>query len=220
MINIGDKFVLEPLNESIITKYKCQLVDILDDAICIDYPVNIQTKKSVFLLNGAQLKVTFVTDEGIAYMFHTEIIGRKKENHIPMIILTRPLENQYIKIQRREYVRIETTVDVAVHPIDKEFSPFTTITFDISAGGAAIIVPKSISLPIHTNLLAYFVLALQNGEYSYVDAEAKVMRILPYNEGNDKISIEFNELTPFKRQLLIRYCFDRELALKKKGLIS
>ena len=40
-----------------------------------------------------------------------------------------------MKIQRSQFVRIETAVDVAIHPMNREFEPFTAMTEDISAGG-------------------------------------------------------------------------------------
>ena len=80
-------------------------------------------EKWYFLVDGTQLKASYQDDEKGTYFFDTEVLNKIKGN-IPMIQLLLPPEETFIKIQRRQFVRIETSIDVAIHPIDGEFSPF------------------------------------------------------------------------------------------------
>jgi len=216
-MNIGDTLILEPAHSETPEKYKCRLVDSKENEIYIDYPINANTNKAVFLLNGTQLKVSFVTSQGTVYMFDSEIIGREKQNNIPMLILHLPNSDQFIKIQRREYVRVETNVDVAISSNETKMS-FATITTDISAGGAAILVPIESNLKEECIVNTCFVLPMQNGDYYYLKVKAIVKQILNYSETHKKAPLEFIEVSANDRQLFLRFCFDRQLSFRKKGL--
>lgn len=217
MMNIGDQLTLELKYSDRFERYKCKLVERKDQKLYIDYPINIETKKTAFFIDGTQLKCSFVSRDGSVYLFESEVMGRVKQN-IPMIVLSYPGDGQLIKIQRRQYVRIETSVDVAVHPTNFEFEPFVTVTDDISAGGAAVITPLKLNLEPNQLIRTWMVLPLQSGEYHYFKFQAKVVRVFPMDELRNKVSLQFVDLTPHERQVLLRFCFDREVAMRKKGL--
>lgn len=217
MINIGDGLLLEPKYSDKIERYKCKLVERIGDNLYIDYPINLETSRTVFLIDGTQLKGSFVASDGSVYLFECEVLKRVKAN-IPMIVLSYPGNEQLIRVQRRQFVRVETAVDVAVHPTQSEFSPFVTVTDDISAGGAAIIVPKQNPLKENMIINNLIVLPMQNGEIHYLKLKSKLIRVVELNESKSIISVQFLEISPNDRQLLLRFCFERQLALKKKGL--
>src|SRR5690606_3509678 len=147
MLNIGDQLILELKNTEEEEKFKCKVVEMKNDYLFIDYPISLKTNRTAFFIDGTQFKCSIVTKDNSVYYFETEIKSRVKRE-IPMLMISYPGDNQLIKIQRRQYVRIETAVDVAVHSLHGEFTPFVTVTDDISAGGAAIIVPEHIELPL------------------------------------------------------------------------
>ncbi|MBU8879117.1 flagellar brake domain-containing protein [Bacillus sp. FJAT-29790] len=216
MINIGDVLILEPYSDKV-EKYKCKLTEKEGSKLYIDYPINLDTGRTVFLIDGTQLKGTFVAGDGSVYLFECEVLSKVKAK-IPMIILSYPGFEGLIKIQRRQFVRIETAVDVAVQSNHDEFPPFVTITDDISAGGAAIICKKQTPLKSNMVINSWFVLPKQNGETYYLKLKSKVVRVAEMNESQSIVSVQFIDMTPNDRQLLLRFCFDRQLALKKKGL--
>ncbi|MBP2240700.1 c-di-GMP-binding flagellar brake protein YcgR [Cytobacillus eiseniae] len=217
MINIGDILILEPSDSEKDEKYKCKIVEKTNNKIYIDYPKNMETNRTVFLLDGTQLKGNFVTEDDTVYLFECEVLSRVKHN-IPMIVLSYPGEEHLMRIQRRQYVRVETPVDVAVHSMNAEFPPMITITDDISAGGAAIISPKNCPLKPSMEINNWFVLPMQNGETHYLKLKSKVVRLLEKKDANPIISVQFVDISPKDRQLLLRFCFDRQLAYRKKGL--
>ncbi|MCS0672264.1 flagellar brake protein [Cytobacillus firmus] len=217
MINIGETLLLELTYSEKYEKYKCKLVEREGNYLYIDYPIVQETNKTAFLLDGTQLKATFLAEDGTVYLFESEVMGRVKLK-IPMIVLSYPGDEHLVKIQRRQFVRVETPVDVAVHPVNNEFSPFVSVTDDISAGGAAIIAQTSSSLIANMQILTYFVLAMQNGDNYYLRLKSKVIRVSEPQNGKSLISVQFLEVSPQDRQLLLRFCFDRQLAMKKKGL--
>jgi c-di-GMP-binding flagellar brake protein YcgR len=220
LIQIGDVLTLELKSSEDEEKFRCRLVDIRDNEFYIDYPISLTTNRAAFLLDGTQLKVTFVGNDGSSiYLFESEINGRVKKN-IPMLILTYPGNNHLIKIQRRQYVRVETAVDIAIHPLEFEFAPITTITDDLSAGGSAVLIPKEVSIKTDMRILAWLVLIMQNGDYHYMKLQSRIVRIIPFSETRNKVSLQFLDVSNQERQLLLRFSFERQLEAKKKGLLS
>ncbi|MED3551225.1 flagellar brake protein [Cytobacillus praedii] len=217
MINIGDVLLLEPSHSEKIEKYKCKIVEKSGSKIFIDYPINMDTNRTVFLMDGTQLKGTFVSEDGSVYLFETEVLSRVKQM-IPMIVLSYPGEEQLVRIQRRQFVRVETAVDVAMHPIHMEFAPMVSITEDISAGGAAIICQNTSVIKPNMMIQNLFVLPMQNGEIHYLKLKSKIVRVLEKKDSKPVASVQFVDTTPSDRQILLRFCFDRQLAYKKKGL--
>ena len=218
MINIGDVLILEPNYSEGHEKYNCKLVEKIGDKLYIDFPKNMETNRTVFLMEGTQMKATFIAQDGTVYLFESEVLKRVKTN-IPMVVLSYPGKEQLIKIQRRQFVRVETAVDVAVHPTNElEFPPFVSITEDISAGGAAIIIDKQSKVQQNMIIDTWLSLPMQNGEIHYLRLKGKVIRILDFKENKSIISVQFIDISAIERQLLLRFSFDRQLALRKKGL--
>jgi c-di-GMP-binding flagellar brake protein YcgR len=137
-----------------------------------------------------------------------------------MLILSYPGDEHLVKIQRRQYVRVETTADVAVHPTNSEFKPFTTVTDDISAGGAAILINDKHGILAGQTLQLWVVLPMQSGEIHYLKVKSKVVRLIPLDDSRMKASLQFVDMSPQDRQLFLRFSFDRQLLMKKKGLES
>ncbi|RFU68515.1 pilus assembly protein PilZ [Peribacillus saganii] len=216
MIKIGNSIIIEPKFSLQPEKYKAMVVEIEDNQIYIDYPVNLETGKTVFLIDGTQLKITFIDPEHAVYIFDTEVLGRKIAN-IPMIHLHYPDKDGFVKIQRRQYVRVDTRVDTAVHPENAEFLPFTAVTADLSAGGAGLEIPKHIKLVATSHIYLWMVLPLRSGEIQYMRLKSKVIRISEQKGKYNKASIQFVETSEGDRQNLIRFVFERQLE-KKKGV--
>lgn len=221
LIHIGDILTLElDSSDDDAEKFKCRLVDRKGDQLYIDYPINLKTNKAAFLLDGTRIEATFVGHDGSSiFLFESQIIGRIRKN-IPMLILSYPGDEHLIKIQRRQYVRIETAVDIAIQPIEFEFAPFTAITEDLSAGGSSVLVPQDINLKTGTSVHSWIALSMQNGDYHYMKLASRIVRNIPYNETRNKVFIQFIDVTSQERQILLRFCFEKQLENKKKGLPS
>jgi c-di-GMP-binding flagellar brake protein YcgR len=216
MIKIGDPIRLEPLDGSA-RQYRSKVLAVDGGAIHIGHPVDEQTGKTVYLLNGMQFKASFVSQEGTLYMFDTEVKGKVRDP-LPMVVLDYRGDEYVIRIQRRRYVRVKANVDAAVHPLDGEFAPFVTMTADISAGGAALLIP-----PTHAPLLRpgmsvelWLVLTMRSGDCHYVRTKATVVRMAVDEHSGARMSVEFAGLAPQDRVRLIRYSFERQLEEKRR----
>ncbi|MED3650983.1 flagellar brake protein [Heyndrickxia sporothermodurans] len=215
MLNVGTALTLESLEDDG-EKYKCKIADIDEDKIYIDYPISLTTNRTAFLLNSFQLNAVFITENNVAYQFRTQVIGKIKKN-IPLIILQLPPKETFKKIQRRQFVRVNAAIDISINCKESNCH-FTTITEDVSAGGCAVLLPNNIKLVQNEIGNMILVLPMHSGEYHYIQTKFKIIRI---NEGEKNIaSIEFIDIQEKDKQLLFRFCFEKQLELRKKGLLK
>ena len=131
MFNIGQEVIIEVFKEHIWQKYKSKIMDVGQEILFIAYPVHMETNKILYLSNDEQVKVSFVDKDEQAYEFISLITGKKKDT-IPLLKIIKPRESDIVKIQRRQFLRINWAIDIAVHTINSEFPPFTTVTSNIS----------------------------------------------------------------------------------------
>jgi len=215
-LKVGMTLIIETGFTETTERYKCKVVEIEDgsDHFMIDYPIQINTGKTAFFLEGSQLHVNFSESTNAAFAFKTEVAGRIRKN-IPMIKLSYPGDHQLIKIQRREYVRVETPVDVSVN-FHGDVTQF--IAEDISAGGLAIQLNRTVHFREHDQLMLLIVLPFANGDMKYVKTEATVIRIW---EKSDRsiASLQYDVLDDTDRQYIVRFCFERQLLNRKKGTV-
>ena len=212
-LKIGTILTLEPTYTERVEKFRCRVVEQGENIIYIDYPVNVVTKKTSFLVDGAQFRVTFMTNEKQSFAFNTEVLGRKGGT-VPMIILTCPSPEEFLKIQRREYVRVESKVDVSIE-FDGQFTPL--VTEDISAGGLAVILNRPVNFREDDKVKLTIVLPFSNGDIKYVQTSAIVVRIFE-KDGIHLASIQFTDTDDLDKQHIVRFCFERQLLLRKKEL--
>ena len=108
LLSIGTVIVIDTNLTADSEKYKSKVIDMGDGFVMIDYPTHIETGKTAFFLDGTQLLVSFIDHMKMSYAFQTEVSGRLNKG-IPMLKLSYPGDEQLIKVQRREFVRVETT---------------------------------------------------------------------------------------------------------------
>lgn len=218
MLEIGDIIELEPNFNEDPRKFRSKVVDVGEHSIFISLPTNDDTSTDGVFLIGLTCNAKFVSKDKTAYTFPTKIIGRKKEK-ILMFELSLPPKDEFIRIQRRSYVRVEAQINVNISAMNGEFPTFKSITFDISGGGLSVLLPEKHTLSNGLKIQCSFTLPFQSGDRMYFQQTCSVVRISEYNE-MEKASFTFEEIEEKDRQAIIRYCFERQLALRKKGLLS
>ena len=104
MLKIGTFLQLEESGESSIT-YKCRVIDRKKDRILVDYPINEATNRTEIFPVGTRFQIVFHENHSV-YSFPTEIIAKRRERNIPVLILLFNKTN-IEKVQRREFLRIQ-----------------------------------------------------------------------------------------------------------------
>jgi c-di-GMP-binding flagellar brake protein YcgR len=113
-----------------------RIQDIEAGRLRVDQPIVDQ--RILQLEVGSRLKVHFHRADG-SYEFDTYIIGKDQIN-MPCLILAEPQE--VIRIQRREYFRVDASIEITLVPHEsssfKGGAPMIGEVVNISAGGAKI----------------------------------------------------------------------------------
>lgn len=212
-IKLGTNLILEPTFTEKVEKYRCKVVDMDDHFIYVDYPIDTISNKTVVLMEGTQLRATFIEETKSVFAFPTEVLGRKL-GQIPMIRLSYPDTEEFMKIQRRNFVRVVSPIDIAIQYGDEKYQ---SVTDDISAGGVAIILNGDVKFRGGDEVSLIIPLFFNNGEMRYVFTTALVVRI--WERDSVKIaSLQFTNTDDLDRQHIVRFCFERQLLMRKKGL--
>ena len=213
---IGAKVYLYDQVEEI--ECRSQLLDFNEDHIYIAYPVDIETDRTKIIAIGEEFQVSFVDATNVVYSFPTKVIG-KSHTTIPALQLAYPEEETIEKIQRREYVRVETPVDVAL--ILDSGEKHQLVTHDISAGGTALYTgDEKIDVEEGEEVTVTVVLPFRDESIVYEKVTAKVIRQFE-KDSRPILALQFVELSdPFQGEL-VRFCFERQLQRRReeKGVL-
>lgn len=212
-IKVGTQLTLEPTFTDKTEKYRCKVVDLDEQFIYIDYPTDTISNRTVFLMDGMQLRATFVEDSKAVYAFQTEVLG-KKSKQIPMVRLALPTDSEFLRIQRRDFVRVSTSIDISVQ-FEEERYQF--VTDDISAGGSAVILNKPVNFKAGDEVTLLIPLLFNNGDLKYVTTLAQVVRIWE-KESLTIASLNFTDTDDLDKQHIVRFCFERQLSIRKKTM--
>ncbi len=197
--------------------YRCRIIDVSPEEIFIDAPINEKTNKTEYFKPGTMLKAMYLDGKKV-FSFATNVTERRN-GQIPMLLLKYPEEEAFAQIQRRNFLRIEANIDIAVHSLDDVFKPFTTLTSDIGGGGVQVVLPDDHLLSVGDRLMLWIVLPMQSDRRHYLKVDAETVRIFTDKYTNKpKASFSFGKLDDKTREPLIRYCFEQERRLRNKSL--
>lgn len=209
VLTIGTTLNIDKITDEEHTRYRSRVVDFEDGFILIDYPAHQETGKTKFFMDGTELIISFTTETDEAFAFKSSVNGRLRRS-IPMLRIEHPGADKFTKIQRREFVRVDASLDVAVTTEDETYQ---LVTDDISAGGLAINLREPHNLNENDTVDLLIVLPFRTGELHYIWTNGKVVRIWE-KSGRKIASVQFDELEKNDRQRIIQYCFERQLQLR------
>lgn len=128
--------------------YISNIQDIEDEYAGISIPV--KDGSYLPLKKGEKVEGIYYSGKGL-YKFNTVVVGRKIDR-IMMILLAHP--NRFMKIQRRNYVRVPMVTNIYCAILDKtqtldnitnnQLEFFDAFSLDVSAGGMKLSTDKSI----------------------------------------------------------------------------
>ncbi|MGE6629507.1 flagellar brake protein [Bacillus sp. NPDC077027] len=213
MLQIGNSITIEYVNENKETKtVKSKVLEKNNDDIFINYPADKETGRTIYLNQKTEITVFFFDENQIPYKFKSEVVGKKKAE-IPMIVISLPPNEDMIRLQRREYLRVDTMVRVKI--TSKDGTTFETFTVNMSAGGIAIVFPDGVSLKEEGDIQVDFVLPLK--EPVMIKAVAEINRVYQ-DEASKKVKamLEFTEITSELQQHIMKYCIQQQLLTRAK----
>ncbi|KAB8138501.1 pilus assembly protein PilZ [Gracilibacillus oryzae] len=217
MIKIGTFLQLEEVNsnsdQDITVTYRCRVIETTQDKIIIDLPINELTDKTTFLTEGMVLKVSYIQNNSV-FVFQSKVTGRRLD-HVPGIILTFD-KKSVKKIQRREFVRVDSMLDISLRSPLEQFPPITTVTKDISGGGLSVYLDPSQKLNENDVLDMMLVMPIDN-TIEYLHIEGKVVRFIEI-ETKGVLSVKFTDISIQHQQKIVRFCYLNQLKMKRKEM--
>lgn len=218
MLTIGNTIVLKPFtnnnnNENV--EYRTKIVDIYEDTFFIELPVNKKTEKTEIFNNGTRFTSLITIKNNAIYEFPTKLISRKTEN-IPMLELSIPMKEKFVRIQRRSHVRVDFITHIEMQLIRTDNPLFPTIMFNISGGGMAAILPKKYQVNVNDLIMCRFLLPCKSGDVFFNEL-CKIVRIV-YDKENkqNKVFMLFQNIKERERQKIIQFCFQKQLEVRRK----
>lgn len=187
--------------------FKTVVADYADEEILLRYPLD--RKIIGMLFPGTKLEINFITGEN-KFFFEAEIIGRTNDT-IPLCRITKPKENDILKIQQRENFRVNATLTV-------ELAGKEGMTNNISAGGVLCTVDLDREVQVGEEVTGTLYISSGQGKMpGHIYFLAKVVRIYHMKEHDRKsIALQFLEIDKHDQKRIIQYCFDRQRQLRLK----
>lgn len=154
-----------------------------------------------------------VVAEKVPYFFETSLI-RYVPEQLPMWELVKP--TSFRKMQLRENVRLDISLKATLAPLDEldESKFIKTVTKDISAGGAMIVLAKAI--PIGENFIVSIVIS---PEWT-LTARGEVVRLIPPHSPQEKyfagIKFKDKEIDDKLQKRIIQFIFFKQAEKRQK----
>ncbi|MFW5873454.1 MAG: flagellar brake protein [Bacillota bacterium] len=164
---------------------------------------------------GTEVEI-LIASELAAHKFKSKVINQIKEP-VPQLILEMPDKEDFIKIQRRKYFRLEVKRKVLYRRVDKDWEPeeqeYTeSSTIDISGGGIKMVLNEELPNNIFIELM------LDIPAIEGVKIISETIRKYELPDGK-AVGIEFLNINHRTRDALMGWLFDYQRKLRRKGLI-
>ncbi|MCF6093518.1 flagellar brake domain-containing protein [Microaerobacter geothermalis] len=209
--------ILTTDEEEVKKEYKARVADRNEHYIATEIPLEVTTGRMKIFLPGTEILVWYIAADGSRIQFKTQILGRK-EDQIPLLIIKTPSIKELKKTQRRNFLRVPAELELSIQG-GKNGVHVLVKTRDISGGGVAFTCEEQVLLKKDDELVCWLVLPLRTGGVTHANFIGKVLRVEPPKEKglHQWVSLKIDQISNQDQQKLVRYCFERQLELRKKG---
>ncbi|CAM3159269.1 flagellar brake protein [Sporolactobacillus spathodeae] len=217
IFNAGETLRLKSIDaDGIEHLYRCRLAEVYENELIVDYPIDEKTDKTVVLMNQTPFEASYVDGRHV-YSFHAVFERRVQQGKIPLLLISYGGEEAVRKVQRRNFVRVVTNQNIAIHSSVGKFAPFNTVTSDIGGGGALILLSASHDLAADEPVDLWLSLVSTESETRYLKIKGMITRIFTDHKTNHlKASLRFLFDSERDRQPVIRFCFEKQLEERRK----
>ncbi|MEN3184067.1 MAG: PilZ domain-containing protein [Atribacterota bacterium] len=154
---------------------------------------------------GETLEV-YIVGENEVFFFEGKVKDRVKKGNIAYVVFDMP-EN-VVRKQRRNYVRFEAVLPVL---LKKEEKSFPGTTKNISGGGMLVQLREGRDV-FDSREELLFLLSLDGRD---IIGRARVVR----KDGPGLYAFQFSEIADQDRESIIKYIFQKQIELRRKGLL-
>lgn len=217
IFSIGDKVNVKAMDKSNKHIYVSQITDICEDEIIeISFPIH--KNKTIYFINGEKL-ILVIGKQDAVFEFQAVVVEKKYEN-IPIMRLK--VVSEPIRIQRRNFYRLKIVKPVEYRIInnlkdsEEEMPKYNEgVLLDISEGGLMFCTKKEME---ESDLLE---LIIDIGINKGLKLKGIIVR-KQYNadkSGLYEYGVRFSEINKKARNLLMKYIYEEQRKLLKKGML-
>lgn len=210
--SVNDVLHILPASAADQPEFKARVAESDDSCIWIEIPLQMDTGRYGMFQVDEMLEITFVDGDGMKSHFLTSVIA-KRQDGIRMLGLAKPYVDDVVRMQRRSFLRVDASLELAVKQEDGRRS--VVRTDDISGGGASFIVGVNHEFQERQTLECWLVLNYRNDEVDHVHFTAEIVRIQPRSEKYIVIMVKFMDISGQEQQKIVRYCFEQQLNARR-----
>ncbi|HIW33326.1 MAG TPA: PilZ domain-containing protein [Candidatus Paenibacillus intestinavium] len=199
--------------EDSLMEFKSRVADENEDSLFIEFPIETVTGKVKRLHVGDILSAHFITTTGVKHFFETHVTNVIL-GEFPLVELARPSQDNMTSIQRRNFFRVMTEVDIAVR--DEKGQQLIFKTDDISGGGISFIIDRHIHFEAAEKLNCWVLLPHRNGTIEHSNFIGEVLRLKELETGRKIVMMKFDEIVETERQRIIRFLFEKQIELRER----
>lgn len=181
--------------------FRSIIAEVGEEEILIGYPLD---RKIIGLLpQGSLVDIIYMVDEN-QYKFQSEIIGRKTDT-IPLCRISKPQENEIIRIQRRDNFRVNSHLLLMINEN-------RLYTINISAGGILFSCGLDMELQQGELVLGTLILpSIQGKDTALIPFQGQIQRInVLKNLDRKNIALKFTEMDNRDQMKIVQHCFERQ----------
>lgn len=210
--------------------YVSQIYEVVDETrVKVGMPI--ENGHIVALSPNTRLDACFYTAKGL-YHGRVVVVERMREHNIYVMVVE--LQYELKKFQRRQYYRLNCTMDLLHRPMEEEeqelfinkgMAPDDSnivgfkngIALDFSGGGIRFISQEKYN---KEDLIVIRLKISYDDEYKIYSVVSRVISSIPAKNGREKIEhrVEFVDLDSKIREEIIRYIFREERKQRQKSI--
>lgn len=194
-------------------EYKARIADVTDHYYAIEIPINEQTGKLKRLYTGEFIYAYFISEGGVKNFFNTTVLGFR-EDGIKLVLIKKPDPELITKVQRRNYLRVPAELEVAVQVAGN--IRMLGVTEDLSGGGLSFVCYSMHPLHAKDKLSCWLLMQFKNESIHHIKFECEVIRVKSLETDQQLVMASITNIHNVDRQKIIKYCFERQLELRKK----
>lgn len=195
-------------------QYRSRIADEEEGSLLIEYPLSEKTGRLKRLFLGDELSVYFVSAEGVKHYFDSHVLGFKDDGMLRLVKIMKPDPERMTKVQRRSFLRMSATLDLAVKLSNHE--RFVCQTDDVGGGGISFICDSKWNVKAESTIDCWLLIPYKNGMIEHAAFQGEVVRINELESGRKQIMMKFVMINDTERGKIIRYCFEKQLEFRNR----
>ncbi|WP_168735638.1 flagellar brake protein [Cohnella fermenti] len=192
--------------------YRSRIADLTAESIFIEIPMNEETKRYYRTQPGEQMTASYYTADGVKHQFTTVVRGIAKDV-VTLIEIRMPHPDEISKEQRRSFLRVETELEIAVRLGEKV--RFTALTADVGGGGISFRCERKWPIVKGMKLNCWLLVPFRTNTVTHAQFIGEVVRVNEVEPKHYMVMMRFDDIQDSEQQKVIRYCFERQLDMRK-----